>query len=73
MFHPGTRAHYSPPMPVCEVCHNQSNGVSAFCPTCGAPLTALAARLREARRRPVTDTRSDTVVLPDLEDAEAEP
>jgi predicted amidophosphoribosyltransferase len=59
-------------MPVCEVCHNEYQRVGRFCPNCGAPLTALAARLREAQRRPVAPAPSDTVVLPDLEDAEAE-
>lgn len=60
-------------MPVCEVCHTEYQRVAAFCPNCGAALTALAARLREARSRPFTAPRDDTVVLPDLEDAETEP
>jgi predicted amidophosphoribosyltransferase len=59
-------------VPVCEICHSEYQRVAAFCPNCGGPLTALAARLREAERRPFVAPRDETVVLPDLEDAETE-
>ena len=59
-------------MPLCEVCRNEYQRVAAFCPNCGAPLTALAARMREAQRNPSAAARAAAVVLPDLEDAEAE-
>jgi len=59
-------------MPVCEVCRGEYQRVAAFCPNCGAPLTALAARMREAQRRPLPDPRDPAVVLPDLEDVETE-
>jgi len=58
-------------MPVCEVCRNEYQRVASFCPSCGAPLTALADRLREAERRPFA-TREEAVILPELEDAETE-
>jgi predicted amidophosphoribosyltransferase len=59
-------------MSVCEVCHNEYHQVATFCPNCGAPLTALAARIREAQHRPLPDPRDPAIVLPDLEDAETE-
>ena len=69
---PGAPPSYTPAVPVCEICHNEYQPVTAFCPNCGAPLTALAARLREAGRRPLNAPRDETVVLPDLEGAETE-
>jgi predicted amidophosphoribosyltransferase len=59
-------------MPVCEVCRGEYQRVAVFCPNCGAPLSALAARLREARRRPAGTPPTEPIVLPDLEDAETE-
>jgi predicted amidophosphoribosyltransferase len=71
MFHPGTLTPYTPMMPICEVCRGEYQRVAAFCPNCGAPLTALAARMREAQHRPITRP-DEAVVLPDLEGAETE-
>jgi len=49
-------------MPTCEVCKVECKRVAAFCPNCGAPLSTLAARLREADARPAV------VVLPEAEE-----
>ena len=57
-------------MPVCEVCRNEYQLVARFCPNCGAPLSALAARLREGRV-PAAPAE-DIVEIPDVEDAETE-
>jgi len=59
-------------MPRCEICRDEYRGGTAFCPSCGAPLTALAARMRDSRRRPSSRPSDESVVLPDLEDAETE-
>ena len=35
-------------MPVCECCREPYQQAATFCPHCDAPLTGLAARIREA-------------------------
>ena len=74
MFHPGRVAAYTRRVPVCQVCQNEFQKVAAFCPNCGVPLSALAARMREAQRRPppTAEPPELEIVLPDLEEAEAE-
>jgi predicted amidophosphoribosyltransferase len=59
-------------MPVCEICRNEYQRVASLCPNCGAPLTALAARMREAQRRPLPSLSDEAVILPELEDSETE-
>ena len=59
-------------MPRCEICRTEYQGGTAFCPSCGAPLTALAARMRDSRRQPSGRPSDEPVVLPELEDAETE-
>jgi predicted amidophosphoribosyltransferase len=39
-----------PPVQVCDACREEYQQVAAFCPNCGAPLSVLAARLRDASR-----------------------
>ncbi len=58
-------------MPVCEICRNEYQEVARFCPNCGAPLSALAARLRD-EASPDTGGNGGVTAVPDLEDAETE-
>jgi predicted amidophosphoribosyltransferase len=37
-----------PPVQICDVCREEYQQVAAFCPNCDAPLSFLAARLRDA-------------------------
>jgi len=37
-------------MQICDVCREEYQQVAAFCPNCGAPLSVLAGRLRDASR-----------------------
>lgn len=46
MPHPGTG--YPPRVQICDVCREEYQQVAAFCPNCDAPLSFLAARLRDA-------------------------
>jgi predicted amidophosphoribosyltransferase len=39
-----------PRVPICDVCRDEYQHVAAFCPNCGAPLSSLAARLRDVSR-----------------------
>jgi predicted amidophosphoribosyltransferase len=34
-------------MPQCAVCRGDYQAAASFCPTCGAPLSTLAARMRD--------------------------
>jgi predicted amidophosphoribosyltransferase len=53
-----------PRVPICDVCRDEYQRVAAFCPNCGAPLSFLAARLRDASRV-VQLSESEIVVLAD--------
>jgi len=63
-------------MPACQVCNRGYERVAAFCPNCGAPLTTLAARMREANARPAVvgappdaeDPAADVIVVPEAEE-----
>jgi hypothetical protein len=43
---PGTG--YAATVRICDVCREEYQQVAAFCPNCGAPLSVLAGRLRDA-------------------------
>ncbi|MGZ8607774.1 MAG: hypothetical protein ACXWXQ_12095 [Actinomycetota bacterium] len=66
-------------MPACQVCNGRYERVAAFCPNCGAPLTTLAARMREAGARPAVIGAApgaeapvdDVIVLPETEERSA--
>jgi predicted amidophosphoribosyltransferase len=51
---------------ICDVCREEYQQVAAFCPTCGAPLSSLAGRLRDASR---VVTLSESAVLVRVDDA----
>ena len=63
-------------MSACQVCNRDHERVAAFCPNCGAPLTTLAARMREANARPavvratsdVEGPADDVIVVPEAEE-----
>ncbi len=55
-----------PPVQICDVCREEYQQVAAFCPSCGAPLSSLAGRLRDAS--PVV-TLSESEVVVRVDDA----
>ncbi len=49
---------------ICDVCREEDQQVAAFCPSCGAPLSSLAGRLRDVSRV-VTLSESEVIVRVD--------
>ena len=45
-------------MPLCPLCRAEVRGVAAYCHECGAPLSELAARLRQVAERQAEDSQT---------------